>query len=137
VFSVTEEKDMYYTTKMNHGGRTYQLTFDQDSAESPGWMEASSYLTPTINLSCQLNRQFLDTHAGEVLARWGKDHLIAFCTALRLMGARDADFARLGLESPAEAAEREKQQLKEKKSQERRRLRKLATSSDKAGSTIP
>jgi len=34
------------------------------------------------------------------------------------MGARDADFARLGLEVPAaEAVEREKRQLEEKKSQ--------------------
>ena len=126
---------VYYTTEMNYDGRTYQLTFDKDSAESPGWMEVSSYLIPTVNLSYELNRWFLDKHASEVLARWDKDRLSAFCTALRLMGARDADFARLGLEVPAaEAVEREKRQLEEKKSQKRQKRKKVGGSSDGAGS---
>ena len=105
---------MYYTTEMNYNGRTYQLTFDKDSAESPGWMEVSSYIMPTVNLTYQLNRWFLDKHASEVLARWDKDHLNAFCTALRLMGARDADFVRLGLEVPAKVIEPEKKTAKRK-----------------------
>ena len=126
---------MYYTTEMNYDGRTYQLTFDKDSAESPGWMEVSSYIVPTVNLSYELNRLFLDKHASEVLARWDKDRLSAFCTAIRLMGARDADFARLGLEVPAaEAVEREKRQLEEKKSQKRQKRKKVPGVSDEAGS---
>ena len=125
---------MYYTTEMNYDGRTYQLTFDKDSAESPGWMEVSSYLIPTVNLSYGTQPMVSDEHASEVLARWGKDHLSAFCTALRLMGAGDADFARLGLEVPAaEAVEREKRQLEEKKSQKRRERKKVAGSSGGAG----
>ena len=126
---------MDYTTEMSYDGRTYQLTLDQDSAESPGWMEVSSYIVPTVNLSYELNRWFLDKHASEVLARWDKDRLSAFCTALRLMGARDADFARLGLEVPAaEAVEREKRQLEEKKSQKRQKRKKVPGVSDGAGS---
>ena len=72
-FSTTGSNYVYYTTEMNYDGRTYQLTFDKDSAESPGWMEVSSYIVPTVNLSYELNRLFLDKHASEVLARWDKD----------------------------------------------------------------
>ena len=97
-------------------------------------MEVSSYIVPTVNLSYELNRWFLDKHASESLARWGKDHLSPFCTALRLMGARDADFVRLGIKFPAEAVEREKRQLEEKKSQKRRKRKKVAGSSNGAGS---
>jgi hypothetical protein len=115
---------MHYSTELNYSGRNYQLTFFKDSAESPGWMEVSSYIMPTVNLTCQLNRWFLDNHASKVLAQWGKDHPSAFCTALRLMGARDADFVRLGLEFPADAVEKEKQPLEEKKSQKPRKRKK-------------
>jgi hypothetical protein len=128
---------MHYTTELNYDGKTYQLTFFKDSAESPGWMEASSYIMPPINLTYQLNRWFLDNHASEVLARWDKDHLSAFSTALRLMGAREADFVRLGLESPVKAVEREKRQPEEKESHKRRKRKKAAGSSDGAGSTMP
>ena len=96
---------MYYTTELIYNGRTYQLTFDKDSATSPVWMEVSSYIMPTVNLTCQLNRWFLDNHASKVLERWDKNHLNAFGTALRLMGASDADFVRLGLELPAKVIE--------------------------------
>jgi hypothetical protein len=120
---------------MNYDGRTYQLTFDKDSAGSPGWMEVSSYIVPTVNLSYELNRLFLDKHASEVLERWDKDRLSAFCTAIRLMGARDTDFARLGLEvSVTEAVEREKRQIEEKKSQKRQKRKKAPGVTDRAGS---
>jgi hypothetical protein len=99
---------MHYTTELNYNGTTYQLTFDEDSAASPDWMEVKSYIMPTINLSYQLNRWFLDCHAGEVLANWGKDHLSTFGPALRMMGATDTDFLRLGLEFPAEPVEPKK-----------------------------
>jgi hypothetical protein len=128
---------MHYTTELNYSGKIYQLTFFKDSTESPGWMELSSYIMPTVNLTCQLNRWFLDNHASEVLARWGKDDLIAFCTALRLMGARDADFVRLGLKSPAETAEQKKSPLEEKKSQKRRIRKKIPGTSDGAASQMP
>jgi hypothetical protein len=96
---------MHYMTELNYSGRTYQLTFFKDSAESPGWMEVSSYIMPTANLTCQLNRWFLDNHASEVMARWDKNQLDSFCTALRMMGATDADFVRLGLGIPAKVVE--------------------------------
>lgn len=106
---------MYYTTELNYNGRTYQLTFDEDSTESPNWMEVKSYLMPTVNLAHQLNRWFLDNHVNEVLAQWGKDHLLAFGPALRRMGATDADFLRLGLELPAVAIVLKKATTKRKR----------------------
>jgi hypothetical protein len=105
---------MNYTTEQYYNGRTYQLTFDEDSAESPSWMEAKFFLMPTVNLANQLNRWFLDNHVSEVLAQWGKDHLNAFGPALRMMGATDADFLRLGLELPVEVVEPKKATTKRK-----------------------
>ena len=127
---------MHYSTELNYSGKTYQLTFYKDSAESPGWMEVSSYIMPTANLTCQLNRWFLDNHASEVLELWGKNDLIAFCAALRLMGASDADFVRLGVKVPAEAVEREKQQPAEK-IQKRRIRKKISGMTDGSGSPMP
>lgn len=119
---------MLYTTELSYRGMTYQLTFYKDSTESPGWMEVSSYIMPTANLTCQLNRWFLDNHASEVWALWGKDDLVAFCTALRLMGAKDADFVRLGIEFPSVTIEREKPPLEEKKGRKRKKVSNGATS---------
>jgi hypothetical protein len=105
---------MYFTTELDYNGRTYQLTFEEQSAESPSWMEVKSYLMPTVNLANQLNRWFLDNHVSEVLAQWGKDHLNAFGPALRMMGATDADFLRFGLESPKTVVESKKATTKRK-----------------------
>ena len=110
---------MHYMTELKYNGQTYQLTFDEDSAESPDWMEVKSYLMPTVNLSTQLNRWFLDSHACEVLANWGKDHLTSFGPALRMMGATDADFLRIGMEFPVEVTE-----LKRSTPKRKRQLRK-------------
>jgi hypothetical protein len=108
---------MYFTTELNYDGKDYQLTFDEDSAGSPDWMELKSFLMPTINRANQLNRWFLDRHVNEVLGNWGKDHLSTFGPALRMMGATDADFVRLGLKFPAETIEPKKQHRKKKTSQ--------------------
>jgi prepilin-type processing-associated H-X9-DG protein len=106
--------DMYYTTELDYQGKAYQLTFDEDSTESPGWMEVKSYIVPTVNQAGQLNRWFLDGHVNEVLTNWGKDHLGIFGPALRMMGATDADFLRFGLELPAEVVVPKKTTAKRK-----------------------
>jgi hypothetical protein len=93
---------LFFTAELHYNGRAYQLTLDEESGDPPSWAEVPSYLVPTINLVCQLNRWFIDHHAAKVLAQWGKDHLDAYRVALRLLGANEADFLRLGLDFVAE-----------------------------------
>lgn len=78
-------------------------------------MEVKSFLVPTVNLAGQLNRWFLENHVSEVLADLGKNHLGTFGPALRMMGAKEADFLRLGLEFAVENAESKETTVKRKR----------------------
>jgi hypothetical protein len=88
---------MSITTELVCESRTYEITFDENSTEPPNWVEVSSGMVLPISRTHQLNRQFLDNNASDVLTRWGKEHLNYYFFALRSIGASEDDLRRLGL----------------------------------------